>query len=284
MPTYRLTIAYDGTEFSGWQLQDNAPSIQGAVEESLAALLGGFVRVFGAGRTDAGVHARGQEASFRLERPFKLPGLVHGVNHLLPPTIRVLAAARMTDRFHAQRRSLAKEYRYRLYRARVVPPQDHPFVLEVTRQLDLNALRRALGYLQGHHDFSAFAISGGSHEHGRRRMFAATLEERGAELQLSFLGDGFLRGMVRTLVGTLLQVGRGERPAADIAKLLKIGQARGPITPSKITLGRATPGLITPGEIAPGLITAGPTAAARGLCLERVFYPPHWQPLESYEA
>ncbi len=253
---YRLTIAYRGTAYAGWQRQDNALAVQQVVEEALEDLLGHRAKIHGAGRTDAGVHARGQTAHLRLARPFPEKGLVHGTNHRLPPDIRLLAAHRMPDGFHARKSALGKEYLYRLWRGRVVPPLEAPYVMPAPPELDLAAIRRAIAYLPGRHDFTAFASAGGSHGQPCRRIFAATADARGRELHLRFAGEGFLRGMVRALTGTLLEVGVGRRTPDSMADLLT-GRARS---------------------------EAGPGAKAGGLVLERVFYPPRWRPVGGYET
>lgn len=253
---YRLTLAYRGTAYAGWQRQDNALSVQQVVEDAASDLIGETVRIHGAGRTDAGVHAGGQTAHLRLSEPFPEKGLVHGTNHRLPPDIRVLAAHRMPAGFHARKSALGKEYLYRLYRGRVVPPLLAPYAAAVPRELDADALRQALARLPGSHDFTAFALAGGSHTQPWRRLFAATADDDGRELRLRFFGEGFLRGMVRALVGTLIEIGRGQRPVSSMAELLD-GRPRS---------------------------EAGPSAPAHGLVLERVFYPARWRPVDGYES
>lgn len=253
----RLIVSYRGTAYAGWQRQDNAPSVQQALEEALAGLFGAPVRAVAAGRTDAGVHARGQ--SVHLEpgtgetktslRPFPERALVHGVNHRLPSDIRVLGADRMRPGFDARKHASAKEYRYRLLRRRVLSPLDAPFAVRAPEDLDVAALRRAAAALPGRHDWSAFALAGGSHAQPVRRLFEAEWLEDGPELVLRVLGEGFLRGMVRSLVGTLLEVGRGKRTVEDFVSLLA-GAPRS---------------------------AAGPTAPPEGLVLERVLYPPGWR-------
>lgn len=251
---HRLTLAYTGGAYAGWQRQANALAVQQVVEEALAALLDAPVGIHGASRTDAGVHARGQAAHLELPRRISERGLVHGVNHRLPQDIRVLAAHRMPAGFHARRSAWAKEYLYRVFRGRIVPPQDAPFVARLERPLDVDAMRAAMTALPGRHDFTAFALAGGGHRQAVRRLFAATLDEHGPELRFRFVGEGFLYGMVRALVGTLLEIGGGRRPAAGLAALLA-GRPRS---------------------------EAGPTAAAAGLTLETVAYPRRWRPLAGY--
>lgn len=250
---YRLIVSYRGAAYAGWQRQDNARTVQEVLEEALAGLLGRAVAVVGASRTDSGVHARGQAAHLELPAPFPPRGLVHGTNHHLPEDVRVLAAAAMPAGFHARKHAAAKEYTYRLSRAEVLSPLDAPFAARVGPGLDVAAMRQAAAALPGRHDFSAFAAAGGSHTDPHRRIFAAEWSEAGEELRLRVVGDGFLRGMVRALVGTLIEVGLGKRSPEQLASLLA---------------GR-------PRE------EAGPTAPAHGLVLERVFYPEQWSPLDA---
>lgn len=241
----RLLLAYCGTAYAGWQRQANALTVQEVVEAALADLVGQPVTLAGASRTDAGVHARGQVAHLDLDRELACSALVHGTNHRLPADIRVLAAEPAAADFHARFSATGKEYRYRLSRAAVLTPFDAPYVVRVEGGQDLDSLRAGAALLVGRHDFTAFALAGGGHREPERTITAAEWSERGEELVFRVAGDGFLRGMVRGLVGTLLEVGAGRRPLESLAALLQ-GRARG---------------------------EAGPTAPARGLILERVFYP-----------
>jgi tRNA pseudouridine38-40 synthase len=202
-----------------------------------------------AGRTDAGVHARGQAVHLALPAPFPPRGLVHGTNHHLPEDVRVLAAAPSPEGFHARKHAAAKEYGYRLSRAEVLSPLDAPFAVQVDPRVDLARLRQGAALLPGRHDFSAFAAAGGSHTDPHRTILASGWREEGEELHFRVVGDGFLRGMVRALVGTLLEVGLGKRSPESLRDLLG-GSPRS---------------------------AAGPTAPAHGLVLEKVLYPPEWE-------
>jgi tRNA pseudouridine38-40 synthase len=245
---YRLTLSYVGTAYAGWQRQNNALAVQEVVENALAEVLREHVGIVGAGRTDAGVHARGQVAHLEIDREVELAALVGGTNHHLPRDVRVIAAERVRDGFHARRCARAKEYRYRLTRVGVISPLDAPFVVSTRGELDLSPLTDASREIVGEHDFSAFAIAGGGHSQPRREVFEISWHEDGPELELRIVGAGFLRGMVRSLVGTLLEVGRGLRSVESFVDLLQ-GAPR---------------------------TAAGPTAPAHGLVLMRVVYDSEW--------
>lgn len=203
------------------------------------------MRIVGAGRTDRGVHAQGQVAAFHFPRPVALGGLVHGVNALLPPDIRILAAAEAPKGFHPQKSAVAKTYTYRFSTRNPLPPALGLTHLGVRETLDFERMALAALLLLGEHDFQAFAIQGGNPGTTRRRIYASRLERNGSEWTLRLTGSGFLRGMVRRIAGTLLEVGRRHR-----------------------TLG-AFQALFSPGS---ECAAAGPTAPSHGLCLEEVFY------------
>lgn len=244
MAKYLLIISYRGTHYAGWQRQTNALAVQQVVEEALADLLDQDVTLHGAGRTDAGVHALGQAAHLELAEPFPPRAFVHGTNRRLPDDIRILDARPVPADFHARKSALGKEYGYRLSRSPVVTPLDSWNTVPAPRDLDVEAMVRATRWLPGRHDFTAFALAGGAHRQPFRRIFHAEWREDGPRLEFRIDGEGFLRGMVRALVGTLLEVGKGRRSVESFRELLS-GAPRS---------------------------AAGPTAPARGLELVRVRY------------
>jgi len=245
---YALILSYRGKDYAGWQRQSNAVAVQQVVEEALQGLLGVEVQIHGAGRTDAGVHARGQVAHLSLERDFPLDGLRHGTNQRLPEDIRVMGAYRMPAGFHARKSAISKEYRYRVIRDRTLSPLDALFAVRTDPGTDLDMIREATRLLVGRHDFTAFALAGGGHGQPFRRILEAEWRKSDRILEFRIVGDGFLRGMVRSIVGTLLDVGRGRVSVGEFETLLQ-GRPRG---------------------------EAGPTAAAQGLVLHRVHYPAEW--------
>jgi len=245
---YALILSYNGAGYAGWQRQANAVAVQEVVEEALGNLLDQRVKIFGASRTDAGVHARGQVAHLQLGRQFPVAGLQHGANQRLPEDIRVMGACRMPDDFHARKCARSKEYRYRVVCARTLSPLEAPFVVRVPQPLALEAMIEATSLLVGEHDFTAFALAGGGHGQPRRQIFSAEWRRREEELEFRIEGNGFLRGMVRSIVGTLVEVGQGRRSPKHFQSLLQ-GRPRA---------------------------AAGPTAPAHGLVLQRVEYPPEW--------
>lgn len=255
----RLIVAYDGTELSGWQRQPNTTeSVQQKLEEALARIEQRPVSATASGRTDAGVHALGQAVHLGPpEVDVPLRSLVLGSNAYLPPGIRVLRADRMPTGFHARKCAASKLYRYRWTRARVVLPQEARYVAPARASVDVGAMREAAARLAGRHDFSAFAKSGGAHQQGVRTVTGIELLELGDELRLEVRGDGFLRGMVRAIAGTLMEVGQGRRAPGSIDELLG-----------------------GDGEPPAAREASGPNAPACGLTLVEVDYDAPWQPLD----
>jgi tRNA pseudouridine38-40 synthase len=236
---YRLTLGYRGTDYAGWQRQPNALAVQEVVEGALSRLLGAPAVVVGASRTDAGVHARAQCAHLLLPAPFSEKALVLGTNAHLPSGVRILAAVPMALGFHARKHAAGKLYRYRMIPARVLSPLAAPFALAVSPRLEVAAMAAAARCLEGRHDFAAFALAGGAHGTSVREIYRSELSvERGrdgTEWVYEVEGSGFLRGMVRSIVGTLLEVGGGRRTVEGVASLLG-GAARAAAGPSTTRL------------------------------------------------
>ena len=240
MRHFKLTIAYDGTDFHGWQIQANKPTIQGEIVNVLERVTEERIFLHGAGRTDAGVHALGQVASFHTHSALSAEEFQRALNALLPPTIRIVEAEEVGPDFHARWSACQKTYRYRLYRGKVVPPMLWRFVLHYPFSLNEDAMRDAAARFVGTHDFASFAASTGSEDDDRERstereIYAAELARTadGEELVFTVTGRSFLRYMVRKMVGTLLDVGRGKLTPADIDRLyeLKDRSKSGPTVP-----------------------------------------------------
>src|SRR5262245_38058501 len=237
----KLTIAYDGTDFHGWQIPSGKPTIQGDIVAMLRRLTQENIAIHGAGRTDAGVHALGQVASFRTQTALSTVELQRALNALLPQTIRIMAVEETGTDFNARWSARAKTYRYRLYRGKVVPPMIWRYVLHYPFPLDEERMRDAATRFVGGHDFAAFAASTGSEEDDKERstvreIYATDLKRSADDEELVFTvrGRSFLRYMVRKMVGTLLDVGRGRLAPEDIDKLyeLKDRSKSGPTVPA----------------------------------------------------
>jgi tRNA pseudouridine38-40 synthase len=212
MPSFRITVAYDGGPFVGWQRQAEGTSIQGLIEEALGELDGREVSVAGAGRTDAGVHAFAQVASFTLVRDTTSDVVVRSLNGKLPPEIRVRAAEEVPASFHARFDATSKRYRYRLWNADVLNPFERAYVWHVPGALDVAAMAEAARFVEGRHDFAAFQTVGGAGGPTVRFVTLSTIASGDDGLvTYEVEGDGFLRHMVRAIVGTLVDVGRGRR-------------------------------------------------------------------------
>src|SRR6266576_2976972 len=227
MRNLKLVLAYDGSEFSGWQVQPDAPTIQGMLASAIGRLTGEKVLPQGSGRTDAGVHALAQVASFTTESPIPAENLTKALNDILPASIRVLEVTEAPPDFHARKSARAKTYRYRLLRSPICPPFLARYVWHYPYPLDENAMRRAAALVVGEHDFTSFAAV--DPERGReqedvsnvRTIFSSTWERVGEELVYTVSGSGFLHHMVRNLVGTFILVGRGTLLADDVTRILE---------------------------------------------------------------
>ena len=244
MRNIKIIVAYVGTRYAGWQVQPDRETIQGVLEARLSEMLQERVRLAGAGRTDAGVHARGQVANFSTATRVPLEGLRRGMNARLPDDIRVLRADEVEDGFHSRADARSKEYRYRIARAEVVSPFDAPFVAVVRGPIDVEAMSRAAERFAGTHDFTSLCPTNCPIDDKRRAISLSRMFDEGDFLEYRVRADGFLRHMVRTIVGTLIDVGQGRRDSTSIETILRARDRR----------------------------AAGPCASPRGLVLEEVFY------------
>lgn len=244
MPNFRLDLTYDGTGYSGFQIQYNAPTVQGVLEEALERLYRQRIRITGAGRTDAGVHARGQVVNYQgppRVPPDRLPA---ALNSLLPGDVVVTAAGEVPADFHARYSASGKLYSYTLDRAAYPQVLLRLYSWHCPGPLDVEAMREAARILQGTHDFKAFRAEGSSVLNTVRTLRRLELVKEDYILRLLFEADGFLYRMVRLITGSLVRVGQGRLQPSDIAGALAGVNPR----------------------------AAGPTAPARGLCLEKVYY------------
>lgn len=240
----KLILKYDGTDYNGWQIQAEGRTIQGELTRVLSLLDQRHVTVHGAGRTDAGVHAEGQVASFTLERNFGLRELRDAINGNLDRDIRVFVAEFADDSFHARASAKLKTYSYRIWTQDVVSPFERRYVHHFRSPLDIDLMRRAANLLEGEHDFRAFTVSASEAETSVRTIRRLEIIEEEDGLTISVSADGFLRYMVRAIAGTLIEVGRGRFSVTSVGRALS-SQDRS---------------------------QAGPTAPACGLTLLRVDY------------
>lgn len=243
MAKVRLAIAYEGTNYRGWQVQPDEPTVQGTLEEAFRQMTGMATRFNASGRTDAGVHAACQVVCFENDSRHEPQALMAGLNALLPDDIVVLECREAADDFDPRRDAVGKHYRYRIHNSRERPVFERNFRWHVKESLDLARIREAADMLVGEHDFSAFRSSGCEAASPVRRIDRIGLGIRHPALTLDFFGNGFLKQMVRNMVGTLVEVGRGSMQPAEIREILQ-GRDR---------------------------TRAGPCAPARGLCLMQVF-------------
>ena len=247
MPVVKLVLEYDGTRYVGWQVQPNGASIQAEVERALEELHKAPRRVTAAGRTDAGVHALGQVASFFEREPLPLKAYLQGMNALLPSDVAVRAASLEPDGFDARRSASGKRYRYRIENGPSRAPLSRNIAWQCFRPLDAEAMRAAAVHLVGRHDFACFQAADCACAHAVRTIHRCEVTgSTGGRIDVVLEATAFVRHMVRNITGTLVEVGMGKRPADSLPSLL-------------LTRDRAL---------------AGPTAPPQGLCLEEVFYGP----------
>jgi len=250
MRNIRLILAYDGTDFRGWQRQPDTPTIQACLEDAIEKLTVAHAPVCGSGRTDAGVHALHQVANFHSAFTIPCGNLVKALNDLLPPTVRIISADDVASTFHARYDVLRKTYRYRIVLTPVCSPLLWRFVYHHPYPLDCEQMAQAARLLEGEHDFTSFAAADGEESEEAKSRVRVILRSRflwrppSSMLVYEVTGNGFLRYMVRNIVGTLIEVGRGKLAPHDILNILA----------------------------ACDRTQAGPTAPAQGLCLMNVEY------------
>jgi tRNA pseudouridine38-40 synthase len=219
---YKLIVEYDGSAYSGWQLQANGTSIQGAIEQALSTFLRTPTRISAAGRTDAGVHALGQVVNFNSEQRFTEHRIRRALNALTPRDIAIKQVDRVVDDFDSRRDARSRVYEYRILNRASESPFHLNRAWHVHAPLDVEAMRRAMAHLIGEHDFSSFRAAGCEATHAVRRIHRVSLEPRGELLVFTIEATAYLRHMVRAIVGTLAEVGIGARAADSFAELLRI--------------------------------------------------------------
>ena len=244
MRNLRLDICYDGTRYRGWQRRPGKDdTIQGKLETTLSRILGEPIEISGSGRTDAGVHARGQVANFHCESAMPAGEILAQLRRYLPEDIGIYSCKDVSPRFHARLNAREKTYRYRIWNSEEPCVFDRRYVAVMPEALDLSAMEQAAEYLCGEHDFSAFCGNAKMKKSTVRFLRTIEISRQGREIQICFTGNGFLHNMVRILAGTLVEVGRGTRSADSIPQLFGGKRAE-----------------------------AGFLAPAQGLCLEEVRY------------
>ena len=244
MRNIKLIISYDGTRYAGWQFQKNAKSIQQVLETLLKKITGKTVKLKASGRTDSGVHARYQVANFMTASALPLKSIKNALNSSLPGDILINSTEEVAPKFDAQRCAKSKHYRYTVTTSYYVDPFIRHFVARFSYPLDIDSMRRAAAKLAGRHDFKAFQASGSKEIDTVRTIKEIKVERKGDLVYIDVWADGFLYNMVRTISGTLLEIGRGKFPENRATEILKTNKRS----------------------------LTGPTAPAKGLCLMKVEY------------
>ena len=234
MGRVRLTVAYDGTGYHGWQIQDNGITIESELNRCLSQLLGEPIQVIGASRTDAGVHALGNIAVFDTESRIPAEKISYALNQRLPEDIRVQKSEEVAPDWHPRHCESRKTYEYRIYRAEFPMPVKRLYSLFAHYRLDVDGMREAARCLEGEHDFKSFCQKGSQAESTVRTIFFLQVEEQGADLVIRVCGSGFLYTMVRIIAGTLIEVGQGKREPESVREILeaKDRSAAGPTAPA----------------------------------------------------
>lgn len=244
---YKMILAYDGTDFAGFQVQPNVQTVQGEIEKALEKISKGtFIRIHGAGRTDSGVHAKGQVIHFDYPQKLATGGLLRALNALTPDSIAILEADIVDDSFHSRYLSKGKMYQYRIDNNNVENPFTRFFSYHHRYKMDLERTKEALSYFEGTHDFTSFASTHSDKEDKVRTIYESSVEldEKNNIWIFTFRGNGFLYNMIRVIMGTVVQVADGRRPPEDIPRILAAKDRN----------------------------AAGPTLSAKGLCMMEVYY------------
>ncbi|MCJ7747069.1 MAG: tRNA pseudouridine(38-40) synthase TruA [Desulfobacterales bacterium] len=245
MRNIRLLIEYNGTNYQGWQVQPKGPTIQGMVEEKLALITGEAVHLIGSGRTDSGVHAFGQVANFKTKSQLNIHSIQKALNSLLPPDIMIRRAEEVEEGFDARKQSKSKVYEYRILNRELRSAFDHEYAWHIPQKLDFEEMRKATRILIGEHDFSSFRSVGSPTRTAIRRVIRAEWKRgRDGFIRFEVEANGFLKQMVRAMVGTLVEVGKGKIDSEEFRKILDSRNRK----------------------------EAGPTAPAHGLFLKEVKY------------
>lgn len=230
----RIIVAYDGTNYHGWQLQENGITIESELNRCLSELLGEEIRVIGASRTDSGVHALGNVAVFDTVGRIPAEKISYALNQKLPEDIRIQKSQEVASNWHPRHCASCKTYEYRIYRAEFPMPVKRLYSYFIYRPLDLARMRKAAAYLEGEHDFKSFCQTGSQAESTVRTIYAIELDEQGSDLVIRVRGNGFLYNMVRIIAGTLLEIGQGRREPDSVPDILEAldRSAAGPTAPA----------------------------------------------------
>lgn len=234
MKRVKLTVAYDGTDYHGWQIQNNGITIESELNRCLSELFGEQIQVIGASRTDAGVHALGNVAVFDTECRMPAEKISYALNQRLPEDIRIQRSEEVAPDWHPRRCESRKTYEYRIYRGEFPMPVKRLYSYFIYHPLDVDSMRKAAALLEGEHDFKSFCQTGAQVENTVRTIYSVEIEEQGAELVIRVCGSGFLYNMVRIIAGTLIEVGRGSRRPEDMTAVLQAvdRSAAGPTAPA----------------------------------------------------
>ncbi len=250
MPNYKIKIQYDGTDFHGWQIQKDRRTIQGEISRALTIITGKRVRITGSGRTDAGVHALDQTANFYTTLNIEADSMQRALNSLLPQSIRIMESAIVDNSFNARFHCIEKTYRYSIFRGKIITPFLYRYYLHYPYDIDVNKMKQAGEYMLGEKDFTSFTSKSSANNHVKELRSIEFTEEENI-LRMFFVGSGFLRYMVRTIVGTLLEVGGGKIEPDEIPNIIE----------------------------AKDRSLAGPTSPPQGLFLFKAKYPEEYEKL-----